>query len=204
MFKEDYIKNLDPKAMRWLSPGVVELRKAEGKPAVGRGYAAKFNTLSEDFGGFKERIGQGFFDEALGDDVRALFNHDPNLILGRSTNKTLRMGVDSTGLWYEWDDPGTSYSQDLLKSLERGDIDQSSFAFSIKEDRWDKIDGLWVRTLLKAGRLYDVSPVTYPAYRDTEASKRSFADMLKVTPPDSLAEMEHERRKLELKIKSAA
>lgn len=201
MFKEDYIKNIDPNAMRRFMPGTVELRRAEGKPAVGRGYAAKFNALSEDFGGFKERIAQGFFDEILGDDVRALFNHDPNLILGRSTNKTLRMGVDSTGLWYEWDDPATSYSSDLMKSLERGDVDQSSFAFSIKEDRWDKMDGLWVRTLLKGSRLYDVSPVTYPAYPDTEASTRSLQTMLKRDLVDVIA---HERRKLELKIKTAA
>ena len=200
MFKEDYIKNIDPNAMRRFMPGTVELRKADGKPPVGRGYAAKFNTLSEDFGGFKERISQGFFDEILGDDVRALFNHDPNLILGRSTNKTLRMGVDSTGLWYEWDDPDTSYSQDLMKSLERGDVDQSSFAFSIKEDRWDKMDGIWVRTLLKGSHLYDVSPVTYPAYPDTEASARSFASIVK---KERMADTDLLEVETELKIKTA-
>jgi uncharacterized protein len=201
MLKEDYIKKLDPNAMRRFVPGTVELRKAGDGKSMGRGYAAKFNTLSEDFGGFKERIAGGFFDEVLADDVRALFNHDPNLILGRSTKKTLRLGVDTTGLWYEYDDPGTTYSLDLLISLGRGDVDQSSFAFSVKEDRWDKIDNIWVRTLLKAQRLYDVSPVTYPAYPDTEASSRSLQTMLKRDLVDVIA---HKRRSLELKIKSVA
>jgi HK97 family phage prohead protease len=194
---KDYILNIDPNAMRRFMPGNVELRKV-GDKQMGRGYAAKFNTLSEDFGGFKERIAPGFFDEVLADDVRALFNHDPNLILGRSTKKTLRIGVDETGLWYEYDDPATTYSLDLLKSLERGDVDQSSFAFSIKEDRWDKMDNIWVRTLLKASKLYDVSPVTYPAYPDTSASKRSLAEVLKKDLVNAIA-----MRERSLKIKKS-
>ncbi len=199
MLKEDYIKNIDPNALRRFSPGTIELRKATDGTKKGYGYAAKFNTLSEDFGGFRERIAAGFFDEVLADDVRALFNHDPNLILGRSTNKTLRLGVDSVGLWYEYDDPNTSYSNDLLISMERGDVDQSSFAFGVKEDRWDKIDNVWTRTLMKASRLYDVSPVTYPAYPDTQASARSLEQILK---RDLVDVIHHETMRLELKLKT--
>lgn len=198
MFKEDYIKNLNPNAMRRFSPGVIELRTSTDGKKKGYGYAAKFNSLSEDFGGFKERIATGFFDSVLSNDVRALFNHDPNLILGRSSNKTLRLGVDSTGLWYEYDDPNTSYSNDLQLSMARGDVDQSSFAFAVQEDRWDKIDNVWTRTLLKASSLYDVSPVTYPAYPDTQASARSLEQIIKKDYVDLIA---HERRKLNLKLK---
>ncbi len=197
MHKEDYIKGISEKAERRFSTGTVEIRAVEAKKQV-RGYAAKFNTLSENLGGFKERIAPGFFDEVLANDVRALFNHDPNLILGRSTKGTLRLGVDETGLFYEYDDPATSYSQDLVRSLERGDVDQSSFAFTVKEDRWDKMDGVWVRTLLKGQNLYDVSPVTYPAYADTSVGTRSLQASLK---SDYVRCMAEEKRKLEFKIK---
>lgn len=173
MHKDDYIKAIDTNAMRRFSPGKVELRSSDDGAKTVRGYAAKFNTISEDFGGFVERIAPGFFDEVLTHDVRALFNHDPNLILARS-GKTLRLGVDLTGLWYEYTDPETSYSRDLVISISRGDVDQSSFAFTVKEDKWEKVDGQHTRTLIRAGRLLDVSPVTYPAYPDTEASMRAF------------------------------
>lgn len=196
--EQDYIKAINPNAERRFTPGIVELRASEDGKKKGAGYAAKFNALSEDFGGWKERIAPGFFDDVLGNDVRGLFNHDPNLILGRSKAKTLRIGVDSTGLWYEWDNPNTSYSNDLMLSIERGDVDQSSFAFSTKEDRWDKMDGIWVRTLLRANSLYDVSPVTYPAYPDTEASARAFDKVRKQSDMRDAFDQMHEIRKMKL------
>jgi HK97 family phage prohead protease len=176
-----------PAIERRFTPGVVELRAAggDGKQARLGGYAAKFNLRSENMGygdiEFYEVIEPGFFDNVLSDDCRCLFNHDANLILGRSTSKTLRISQDATGLAYDADVDGEqSYSRDLLISLKRGDVTQSSFAFGVKRDgqRWVEEGNVITRYLLKGGctRLYDVSPVTYPAYPDATSEARSLID----------------------------
>lgn len=141
-------------------------------PQTISGYGALFNVLSENLGGFREQIAPGAFDGVLEDDVRALFNHDPNLILARSPG-TLSLSVDSTGLRYEFEVGTRSYEADLLESIQRGDVSQSSFAFWVEEDEWDEDDeGRIVRTIVKVRRLYDVSPVTYPGYTDTSVAAR--------------------------------
>lgn len=146
----------------------LELRKAaDGRPVL-EGYAAVFDSRSENLGGFYEVVGESAFTKTLKDgaDVRALLNHDPNFILGRSTSGTLRMATDSKGLHYEVDLGEQSYARDLAMSLERGDITQSSFGFRALKDDWiedPENPGLALRTLLEV-RLFDVSPVTYPAY----------------------------------------
>jgi len=142
------------------------------------GSAALFNTLSDDLGGFREQIAPGAFNDVLDDDVRALMNHDPNLILGRTKSGTLTLELTVDGLMYRYSDPDTTYSQDLRKSMKRGDVTQSSFAFSVAEDDWEEVDDQLVRTITKFKRLYDVSPVTYPAYPDTTVATRSM-DMRK-------------------------
>lgn len=140
------------------------------------GYAAKFNTRSEDMG-FYEVIAPGAFDGVMNDDVRCLIDHKPTLILARTASGTLKIDQDAVGLRYEFDVPDTTYGNDFLVSLTRGDINQSSFAFSVKEDRWESVkDGdktIWTRTVTEVERLFDVSPVTYPAYPDTTVSKRN-------------------------------
>jgi HK97 family phage prohead protease len=138
-----------------------------------KGYASVFGKQSQDLGGFREIIAPTAFEGRLDDDVRALFNHDSNLILGRTTSKTLRLFVDSEGLGYDVDFPNTSYANDLLESVKRGDITQSSFAFTVREDEWLYEDGEIVRVVHRADKLYDVSPVTYPAYTDATAAMRS-------------------------------
>jgi len=153
---------------------MVEKRTDSG-PLI-RGHAAVFDKLSENLGGFREIIAPGAFDDVLEDDVRALIGHRDELILGRLSSKTLRVGVDAEGLTYEIDPPDTSYARDLLVSLERGDIRESSFGFSIARggDQWtEDEDGRLIRTITKVSRLYDVSPVTFPAYPDTDVAKRS-------------------------------
>jgi HK97 family phage prohead protease len=161
---------------RFFDAGKLEVRaKADGKPTTIRGYAAKFDSLSEPMFGFREQIAAGAFADVLEDDVRALFNHDPNHILGRSTAGTLRISQDDTGLFYEVDLPDTQSARDLMTSIERGDVSQSSFAFRIAPngDTWDENeDGIIIRTITKFGRLYDVSPVTYPAYPDATVGMR--------------------------------
>jgi hypothetical protein len=140
-----------------------------------KGYAALFDD-PYDVGWFKERIQRGAFKESLenGDDIRALFNHDPNLILGRASAGTLRLGEDKKGLWYSIDAPDTQLGRDLVESLRRGDITQSSFAFETIEDQWHTNDGEEERILIRA-KLWDVSPTTFGANANTtsEAATRS-------------------------------
>lgn len=131
------------------------------------GHASMYDTRSENLGGFYEYIEAGAFTPELiaKSDTRALINHDQNLILGRTTSGTLRLTADEKGLRYEFDVPQTSYGKDLVVSMQRGDINQSSFAFTVSEDEWTTDEaGNNIRTIKKIDRLYDVSPVTYPAY----------------------------------------
>jgi HK97 family phage prohead protease len=143
----------------------IETRVAsEGNKKVVRGHAAVFGELSEDLGGFREMINPDAFNDVLDNDVRAFFNHDPNFLLARTTAGTLRLGVDEKGLSYEFDVPDTSAGRDLLVSMERGDITQSSFAFTISQDSWSTTSEGEIRTIEKVARLFDVSPVSIPAY----------------------------------------
>ena len=156
------------------------------------GYAAKFNVESENLGTknfqIRETIAPGAFDNVLNDDVRALFNHSDNLILARSRNGegSLKLGVDDVGLFYEFEAPDTQAGRDLLTSIKRGDVDQSSFSFSVADDgqTWEEKqegDGLVIsrRTITKVSRLYDVSPVTFPAYPDATVAMRSLEQFRK-------------------------
>ncbi len=158
-----------------------EIRVANTESREVVGYASVFvdsdgrAALSENLGGFREKIDPKAFDSVLDNDVRALFNHDPNLILGRTTAGTLKLSVDERGLKYSFTAPDTSYGRDLMISLERGDVSQSSFGFIVEEDSWDEdSEGATIRTIKKVGRLLDVSPVTYPAYPDAQVGKRNF------------------------------
>jgi HK97 family phage prohead protease len=136
------------------------------------GHASVYDSRSNNLGGFYEFIERGAFNEELinNSDVRALINHDPNLILARNTSGTLNLTADQRGLKYEFEMPETSYGKDLAISMKRGDITQSSFAFTVAEDDWSTDDeGNNIRTIKKIDRLYDVSPVTYPAYNMAES-----------------------------------
>ena len=146
----------------------IETRMEEGETVKVVGHASVYNTMSEDLGGFREIIAPGAFDDVLENDVRALINHDGNLILARTTSGTLALSTDEKGLRYEFEMPETSYGKDLAVSMKRGDITQSSFAFTVADDSWDTRDGMDVRTINKVKRLFDVSPVTYPAYPDAD------------------------------------
>ena len=158
---------------------ITEVRKAEGEPIKIGGYAAVFNKLSGDLGGFREKIDPGFFSNVLGDDVRALFNHDDNMVLGRTKNDTLTLEQDSKGLSVEITPPDTTYARDLLTLIDRGDVDQMSFQWVTAVDEWDESDpSKIVRTLKKAQSLWDVSPVTFPAYPQTKAGIRSAKQVL--------------------------
>ena len=142
------------------------MENAEYEGNTIRGYAAVYNSDSEWMGGFYEQIATGAFDDVLDNDTRAYFNHDENLLLGRVSSGTLRLGTDARGLYYEVDLPNTSYANDLVELMKRGDVNQSSFAFLIDSDRWEERDGKTYRIIEKVSRLLDVSPVAQPAYPD--------------------------------------
>lgn len=161
---------------------VIEFREKDGAASIS-GYAAVFNketVIGGGMWGFREQIDPKAFDGAVKtDDVRALFNHDPNYLLGRTESGTLRLSVDSKGLKYDVDLPDTSQARDVRTLIQRGDVSGSSFGFTVDEDEWDERDvksgKLPLRTILKAS-LFDVSPVTYPAYPQTSVSARSKAE----------------------------
>lgn len=194
------MKNTSPhseRESRFLSASV-EVRAAadSDEPKKVFGYAAKFETESENLGSrnmqFRETIKPGAFDDVLGNDVRALFNHDDSAILARSRNGegTLSLGVDEVGLWYEFEAPDTQAGRDLMTSIARGDVDQSSFSFTVAPDgeNWEERqegDGPIIakRTITKVDRLYDVSPVTYPAYPDATVAVRSLQEFKKEHAP---------------------
>lgn len=145
------------------------------------GHAAVFNEWTTIGSWFQERIDPGAFDQTLKDgaDVRLLFNHNPDTILARTANETLALDTDKKGLTYDGllnaDDP---QAVSIHAKIARGDVDQSSFAFRVIREEWEDSDGdgkeLPKRTILEA-QLFDVSPVTYPAYEGTDVGVRGAA-----------------------------
>lgn len=157
--------------------GEFRVARSEGKGMTLSGYPAKFNKLSRDLGGFRENILPGAFRSTLAGqaDVRALMNHNPDLILGRTTSGTLRLVEDQTGLAMNCDLPDTQTARDLATSIDRGDINQGSFRFRVNTDNWRQMGGETIRDLSDV-ELMDVSVVTFPAYEDTVASVRSISE----------------------------
>ena len=157
---------------------VIEHREYEPRKIVG--HAAMFNRVA-DIGWFRERIAPGAFADSIKeDDIRALWNHDPNHVLGRNKAGTLRLSEDEKGLKVEITPPDTQTARDLIVSIDRGDISQMSFGFEVKAESWErgKEDEKDTRTLTKA-KLWDVSPVTFPAYVETDVAVRSHAEWKK-------------------------
>lgn len=145
--------------------------RAEDKPPLITGYAAVFDTLSVQLWGFREKIAPGAFAGSLGDDIRALWNHDTGVVMGRTKSATLRLAEDATGLLIENEPPSAATHQ--VESIDRGDVDQMSFGFRTLEDTWDEDEeGQLIRTLLKV-KLYEVSYVTFPAYPATSVQLRN-------------------------------
>lgn len=179
MYEEHEVrKNKDPslEIEKRFVKGEIRI-EGDGKPLI-HGYAAVFNQKSEDLGGFREYVKPGAFTKTLQEsDVRCLFNHDPNYVLGRTSNGTLKLVEDDLGLHYEVDPPDTGWARDLCASIKRGDIDQSSFGFKTVKDEWHTEGGEQVRYLQEC-RLFDVSPVTQPAYPQTSVACRAMLESL--------------------------
>lgn len=159
------------------------VNRAENKDSRDvEGYAFKYNVLSKRlYGYFRERVLPGALEGADMTDVKCYFNHDVNLILARTMSGTLNLNPDTVGLKYGFSSPDTTYGNNLLVSLDRGDVRHSSFAFMSEEVEWEEDpefpDGE-IRTIKKFKLIDDVSPVSNPAYMDSTALKRSFESII--------------------------
>lgn len=156
----------------------VTVRAEDGGQKL-EGYAAVFRheTVIGEF--FREKIAPGAFNAAIKDaDVRGLFNHDPNFVLGRTASKTMQLIEDEKGLRYIISPPDTATGRDVMALVARGDVTGSSFGFTVKRDEWTrptKPGELPLRTIHEVEWLRDVGPVTFPAYEETTVQARDKA-----------------------------
>jgi len=146
----------------------------ENGDLVLRGYAALYDTPTEIGGMFRELIAPGAFDDAIGrDDVRALWNHDPSVVLGRTVSGTLVLTSDARGLRYEVSlNPADSEHQRVWQMVARGDVSQSSFGFEVVEQDWQERKAPKPLRVINKAKLFDVSPVTFAAYAETTVTVR--------------------------------
>lgn len=180
---------------------LVEVR-VEGNDEEPRivGHAAVFDQLSVPLWGFREKIARGAFTKTIKEaDVRALWNHDANFVLGRIKAKTLSLSEDEVGLAIDVTPPKTTWARDLIVTMRRGDVDQASFGFRTIKDSWeqDHDQGTVIRTL-KEVELFDVSPVTFPAYPQTDMQVRSLQSVLRNYFPTEPLPAEHSGRSVAL------
>jgi HK97 family phage prohead protease len=154
------------------------------------GHAAVFGEPTDIGGWFREQIEPGAFTASItDDDIRALWNHNPDYVLGRNIANTLTLTEDAQGLKTTITPPDTQFARDLAVSIERGDINQMSFSFQVLIEEWISGEGkgLDLRKIKKV-KLYDVSPVTFPAYEGTDIALRSHETWAKTQhqqdPPD--------------------
>lgn len=162
---------------RAFDDGVEVRASGDGKNKL-TGYALKWG-VRYNMGWFTEEISREALNDSDMSDVRALLNHDPNMVLGRTKSGTLKLEQDSTGLRYEIDLPDTQAARDLSVSVQRGDISQSSWGFTLRVDdsdngdEWKRENGKDHRVIKRVERVFDVSPVTFPSNPDTSVAKRS-------------------------------
>lgn len=180
----------------------IELRSHDDEENYIEGYALKFGTESEDLGGFIETIERDALKDTDFSDVRALFNHNADHIIARSSADTLKLEVDDIGLKFKARIPNTTYGRDLLENLRNGNVNQCSFGFRLAEKgdilKFDEARKIYKRTLKNIKEILDVSVVTYPAYRDTDVAPalRSIEEL----KSEELRKHEAEKLKLELEL----
>jgi len=158
---------------------ILEIRELQENSArTIQGYAVKWNELSNPIGGlFVEKFERGAFTESLKtNNQKAFWSHNSNYVLGSTRSNTLRLSEDDVGLRFEVDLPDSTWGNDAYTSIKRGDVDNVSFGFSLvnkDSEAWeDRSDGVLIRTV-KTANLFEISPVAFPAYPQTEVSARS-------------------------------
>ncbi|GGP68775.1 hypothetical protein GCM10010214_49030 [Streptomyces abikoensis] len=184
---------------RRTAPHAVSLRSFGGVNTIS-GYAIRFNELSHDLGGFRERISPSAWNPATArNDVLATFNHSVDNVLGRRSSGTLRLTADSEGVRYEIDIPNTQAGHDVAELIKRGDVVGSSFTFRVNpggQERASDDDpetGLPIRVVTSM-TVYELGPVTNPAYPTTTAGARAL---------DALYPIESESRMTSASIRTA-
>jgi HK97 family phage prohead protease len=164
---------------RRFTPGRVEVRATHGDSRAIGGYAAVFNKLSNNLGGFVEQVEGGAFSRSRTEGfpgVICRYNHSDDMLLGTVNSGTLRLHVDDIGLIYEVDPPQAR--NDIVELVQRGDIQRSSFAFRVTDEVWGLTDQGYPKRSLLSVQLIDVAPVISPAYLDTSVGLRSLAEFV--------------------------
>ena len=150
-----------------------EVREAEGGNPHISGYFSVFDSNYEIAPGMSESIAPGAFSRTLGNDIRALVNHDTTLVLGRNTAGTLELKEDSHGLWGDIQvNPNDQDAMNLYERVRRGDVDQCSFGFEIVSEETDFRDDGSIHWRTTEVNLFEVSVCTFPAYEATSVSAR--------------------------------
>ena len=192
------------KEIRNLTNDIEVRNDEEDEQDVIVGYALKFNRWSEDLGGFKEIIDPQALTGADMSDVRALIDHTSTNIIGRTTAGSLQLEVDDIGLKFRCKLPNTTYARDLMENIKNGNINQCSFAFTVEDEEFDfdESTGIFQRSIKKIRQLFDVSVVTYPAYKDTDVAPalRSIDRIKEEAEEQRKKQDEVERQKLKMKI----
>lgn len=181
--------------------------EGEGARPVIVGYAAVFDQLSVDLGGWRERIAPGAFERSVTDaDVRALWDHDSKYVLGRNRAGTLELEEDARGLRIQVTPPETTWADDLVAMMRRGDVNQMSFGFYVRADDWTEDPDVGLVRTLRDVDLFDVSVVTYPAYPQTSAEARNRATSYerRVTSEDSGEDADIEGQRARARARRAA
>jgi HK97 family phage prohead protease len=189
---------------RYFKSAVTIEKRADGTNSnVIEGYAAVFNKYSDDLGGFKEIIEPGAFTDVLNDDCFCLFNHEEGSILGRN-GVNVSLSQDNVGLKYRVELPNTTIANDVRELIASGIVTQSSFAFTTDLVEWSTASSsaeLDIRRIKHASRLFDVSPVTYPAYPDATVAVRSRpVKEDNDTKQIDLAIIDHDKMKMEMDL----
>lgn len=150
---------------------LTELTKAENN--IIEGYAVKFGTQSRDLGGFIETVNRDAFDGVDLSDVRMFIQHDSSKLLARTASGTLELNIDDVGLHFRAHLPNTTLGNDAFEMIKRGDLNQCSFGFTVREDSWTKSNDIMYRSIDKVGQLFEISLVAIPAYDDTDVTVAS-------------------------------
>jgi uncharacterized protein len=162
---------------RELPHSTIEIRENEDGTRTINGYAVKWEMKSHPMGyftRFREQFKKGAFTESLNkEDQRALWSHDTSKVLGRTKNGTLRLYEDDIGLRFELDLADTTLGDDAYKTIKRGDVDGVSFGFRMRKQEWDESDPDNIVRTINQADLFEISPVGFPAYPDSQVSARS-------------------------------
>lgn len=180
---------------RYLNIHELRTSDEDNNPVI-EGYFAVFGDIYEVWDGATESIAPGAFDESISGDVRSLYNHNDDLVLGRTSAGTMELRQDSHGLWGRVKiNTNDTEAMNAYERIKRGDITGCSFGFNIAEENTEiRDDGTVHWTITKVNPLYEISPCTFPAYEATHISARK-------KNLDDIAKRKLELRKIEIRKK---